>query len=63
MSLTRRKQTITTITLTATDDLTAVCRDLQTYGFASTDQKSWQQGKMSIALSTDKQGRIVLVLR
>ena len=63
VSLARRKQTITTITLTATDDLTAVCRDLQTYGFASTDQKSWQQGKMSIALSTDKQGRIVLVLR
>ena len=63
VSLARRKQAITTITLTATDDMTAVCRDLQTYGFTSSDQKSWQQGKMSVVVSTDKQGRVVLVLR
>lgn len=63
VSLTRRKQTITVITLTATDDMAAVCHDLQTYGFTSSDQKSWQQGKMSVAVSTDKQGRVVLVLR
>ena len=62
-SLARRKQAITAITLTANDDKEAVCRDLQTNGFVSSDQKSWQQGKMTAALSTDKQGRVVLVLR
>ncbi len=63
VSIARRKQTITAITLIATDDITAVCRDLQTNGFTSSNQKIWQQGNMSVAVSTDKQGRVVLELR
>ena len=62
-SLTRRKQTITAITLTANDNLAAVCRDLETNGFTSANQKTWQQGKMSVTVSADKQGRVVLELR
>ena len=63
VSLTRRKQNVILITLTANDDMAAVCRDLQTNGFTSADQKNWQQGKMSVAVSTDKQGRVVMTLR
>ena len=63
VSLTRRKQAITAISLTANDDLEAVCRDLQTNGFTSADQKLWKQGRMTIAVSTDKQGRVVMALR
>ena len=62
-SLTRRKQTITAITLTANDNLAAVYRDLETNGFTSANQKTWQQGKMSVTVSADKQGRVVLLLR
>jgi hypothetical protein len=63
VSLTRRKQAITAVSLTANDDLEAVCRDLQTNGFTSADQKLWKQGRMTIAVSTDKQGRVVMALR
>lgn len=62
-SLSRRKQAITAITLTATDDAEAVCKDLKTYGFVSDDQKTWRQGKMTVVVTTDKQGRVVLTLR
>ncbi len=62
-SLARRKQTITAITLTANDNLSAVCRDLRTNGFASANQKTWQLDKMSVTVSADKQGRVVLLLR
>ena len=62
-SLTRRKQAITVITLTATDDVEAVCKDLTTYGFVSNDQKTWRQGQMTAVVTTDKQGRVVLTLR
>jgi hypothetical protein len=62
-SLTRRKQTVTVITLTATDDVAAVCKDLKTYGFLSDDQKTWRQGKMTAVVATDKVGRVVLTLR
>jgi hypothetical protein len=62
-SLARKKQAITAITLTATDDAEAVCKDLKTYGFTSADQKTWRQGKMTAVVSADKQGRVVLTLR
>jgi hypothetical protein len=62
-SLSRKKQAITTITLTATDDVKAVCQDLKTYGFISDDQKTWRQAKMTAVVATDKEGRIVLTLR
>ena len=62
-SLARRKQAIAVITLTATDDAEAVCKDLKTYGFISDDQKTWRQGKMTAVLTTDKAGRVVLTLR
>ena len=62
-SLTRRKQAITAISLTATDDMEAVCKDLKTYGFTSDDQKTWRQGTMSAVVTTDKQGWVVLTLR
>ena len=62
-SLARKKQAITAITLTATDDMEAVCKDLKTYGFISDDQKTWRQGKMTAVVATDKEGRIVLTLR
>lgn len=62
-SLARKKQTITTITLTATDDVEAVCKDLKTYGFISDDQKTWRQGKMTAVVATNKEGRVVLTLR
>ena len=63
VSLTRKKQLFTAVTLTASDDIEAVCRDLATYGFTSSDQKTWKQGKMSVVVSKDKQGMVVLVLR
>lgn len=63
VSIARRKQTVTAITLTANDDKDAICRDLQTNGFTSADQKVWQQGRMTVTVSADKQGRVVLVLR
>lgn len=63
VTVSRRKQIITLITLTANDDLTVVCRDLQTNGFTSSDQKIWQQGNMTVVVSTDKKGRVVLTLR
>ena len=62
-SLTRRKQAVTVITLTATDDAEAVCKDLMTYGFTSDDRKTWRQGKMTAVVTTDKEGRVVLTLR
>jgi hypothetical protein len=62
-SLARKKQAITAITLTATDDAEAVCKDLKTYGFTSADQKTWRQGKMTAVISADKQGRVVITLR
>lgn len=62
-SLARKKQAITVVTLTATDDAEAVCKDLKTYGFVSDDQKIWRQGKMTAVVSTDKEGRVVLTLR
>ncbi len=63
VSLARRRQNITAITLTATDDAEAVMKDLTTYGFASDNQKTWRQGKMTVVLTTDKQGCVVLTLR
>ena len=62
-SLARKKQAITIVTLTATDDAEAVCKDLKTYGFVSDDQKTWRQGKMTAVVSTNKEGRVVLTLR
>ena len=62
-SLARRKQTIATVTLTATDDADAISKDLSTYGFTSADQKTWKQGKMTATVATDKQGRVVLTLK
>ena len=62
-SLARRKQAITAITLTATDDAEAIFKDLKTYGFTSDDQKTWRQGKMTAVVTTDKEGRVVLTLR
>lgn len=62
-SLARRKQAISVISLTATDDAEAVCKDLMTYGFTSDDQKTWRQGKMTAVVTTDKEGRVVLTLR
>ena len=62
-SLARKKQAITVVTLTATDDAEAVCKDLKTYGFVSDDQKTWRQGKMTAVVSADKEGRVVLTLR
>ena len=62
-SLNRRRQAITTITLTATDDVEALCKDLKTYGFMSNDQKTWRQGKMTAIVSTNAQGKVVLTLK
>lgn len=62
-SLTRRKQAVTAVALTATDDVAAVCKDLKTYGFTSDDQKTWRQGKMTAVVTSDKEGRVVLTLR
>ena len=63
VSLTRKKQTIAVITLTATDDADAIRKDLQTYGFTSSDQKTWRQGAMTVVLSESKDGRQVVTLR
>ena len=62
-SLSRKKLAIMVVTLTATDDAEAVCKDLKTYGFISDDQKTWRQGKMTAVVATDKEGRVVLTLR
>ena len=63
LSLARKKQTVTSVAITATDDIAAICKDLKTYGFTSTDQKTWRQGKQTVVVSTDKQGRVVVTLR
>lgn len=63
VTIAKRKQNITSITLTANDDLAAICRDLQTNGFTSSNQKTWLQGAMSVTVTTDKQGRVVMALR
>ena len=63
VSMVRKKQNITSATITATDDVTAICKDLQTYGFTSSDQKTWRQGNMTVVVSNDKQGRVVVTLR
>ena len=62
-SLARRKQAITAVTLTATDDAEALCKDLKTYGFTSTDQKTWRQGKMTATVTTNTQGQVVLTFK
>ena len=62
-NLARKKQAIAAITLTATDDIDAICKDLQTYGFVSSDQKTWRQGAMTVVLSVGKDGRQVVTLR
>jgi hypothetical protein len=62
-SLARKKQAITAITLTATDDAEAVCKDLKTYGFTSSDQKTWRQGKMTAVVTTNAQQQVVVTLR
>ena len=62
-SLTRRRQAITTITLTASDDIEALCKDLATYGFSSNDKKTWRQNKMTAVITTNSQGKIVLTLK
>ena len=62
-SLARKKQAVTVITLTATDDAEAVRKDLKTYGFVSDDQKTWRQGQMTAVVTSDKEGRVVLTLR
>ena len=63
VSMARKKQNITSATITATDDMAAICKDLKTYGFTSSDQKTWRQGGMTVVVSTDKQGRVVVTLR
>lgn len=62
-SLARRRQAITAITLTATDDAADVRKDLATYGFTTTDDKTFRQGRMTVILSADKQGRVVLTMK
>jgi predicted RNA binding protein YcfA (HicA-like mRNA interferase family) len=62
-SLARKKQAITAITLTATDDAEAVCKDLKTNGFTSSDQKTWRQGKMTAVVTTNAQQQVVVTLR
>lgn len=63
VSMVRKKQNITSATITATDEMAAICKDLKTYGFTSSDQKTWRQGNMTVVVSTDKQGRVVVTLR
>ena len=63
VSLARKKQSVASVVITATDDIAAICKDLQTYGFTSSDQKTWRQGNMTVVVSTDKQGRVVVTLR
>jgi len=63
VSMARKKQNITSVAITATDDVAAICKDLKTYGFTSSDQKTWRQGSMTVVVSTDKQGRVVVTLR
>lgn len=63
VKLVRKKQNVQSVVITASDDEAAVCKDLQTYGFTSADQKKWTQGKVSVVVLTDKQGRVVVTLR
>ena len=63
VSLTRKRMQVASVTITATDDVAAICKDLKTYGFTSADEKTWRQGKQTVVVSTDKQGRVVVALR
>ena len=62
-TLARRRQAVNSITITATDDAAAVRKDLGTYGFTTTDDKTYRQGKMAITVGADKQGRVVLTMK
>jgi len=61
--LTRRRQAITNITLSATDDIEALCKDLATYGFTSNDQKTWRQGRMTAVVTSNSKGQVVLTFK
>ena len=63
MVLTRKKQSFTTVDITANDDLEEVKKDLKIYGFTTTDSRNFQQGKMTATLMTDTQGRVVLRMK
>ena len=58
-----RKRNVTSLVITANDDIEAVRHDLQTNGFETTDQNSWRQGKTTCALATDKQGRLIMSVK
>lgn len=61
--LSRKKQLFTTLTITANDDIEKVRKSLKTYGFISTDDCHFQQGKMSATLNVDSQGQVVLQMK
>ncbi len=63
VTMTRRRQQITAVTIAANDDAAAVGKDLQTYGFTTAGNKTWRQGRMTATVGTDKQGRVVVTMK
>lgn len=63
VSFVRAKQVYRSFTVTANDDLAAIRRDLQTYGYTTTDQVNYRQGATQIALSTNAQGLVTMRVR
>ena len=61
--LSRKKQSFTTLTIIANDDVEKVRKSLKTYGFMTTDNSHFQQGKMSATLNVDSQGQVVLQMK
>lgn len=60
---TRSKKNYTAFVITANDDLDAVRCDLQTYGYTTTDKVNYQQGRVKIAVATNKNGLVVVRVR
>ena len=61
--LSRKKQSFTTLTIIANDDVEKVRKSLKTNGFMTTDNSHFQQGKMSATLNVDSQGQVVLQMK
>lgn len=63
VTMLRRKQAITSISIVATDDAQLIAKDLKTYGFTTDDEIVFQQEKLVVTLTTDDDYRVVMKVK
>lgn len=63
VSFVRNKKVYRSFTLTVNDDVEAIRRDLQVYGYTTNDQTNYRQGNTQITLSVNAQGMVVMRVR